>query len=179
MTDHINGYSLALFSLATEEKKLKQYKTESVEVIKALNEAEGYEKILSSNSIDADSKRKMINEAFGKAINVNLLNLLFILVDRNKFKIVKPVLKKLIKFINEKEKINEGIIFTPEKLTPKELDDVTKRTEKLLNMKVSLENKIDKELISGFKIKVGDEVIEDNVHSRLEDMKKQLLRKEN
>lgn len=179
MKEHINGYSLALFSLAQEEKKLSQYKKQATEIINALNEVEGYEILLSTNSINANTKKEMIKEAFGKGLNNNLLNFLYVLADRNKFKVTKPALLKLIKFINEKECINEGIVYTPIKISSQMLTDVTKRTEKILGIKVSLKNIIDKELISGFKVIVGDDVIEDNVVSRLEDIRIQLFRKDN
>lgn len=179
MTDHINGYSLALFSLAKEEKKLKQYKEQATQIVEALAEAEEYEKILSSNSIDANTKEKMIKQAFSKGLNKNLLNFLLVLVDRNKFRVAKPALTKLVKFINEDQNINEGVVFTAVKLTPQELKDIQKRTEKVLGMKITLINKIDVELISGFRVQVGDEVIEDTVSSRLEDIRNQLLGKGN
>lgn len=178
MTEHINGYSIALFSLAQEEKKLKQYKEQATEIVKALSEVKGYEDVLATNSIDAKEKEKMIQSAF-KGIEKNLLNFLLLLVDRNKFKVAKPALLKLIKFINQKENINEGFVYTPIKINSTLLSDITKRTEKVLGLKVSLVNKIDEQLLSGFKVVVGDEVIEDNVISRLENIKRELLGKEN
>lgn len=179
MKEYINGYSLALFSLAKEEKKLKQYKIQAKEVVEALIEAEGYESMLSSNSITVKTKEKIIKEAFGKKFEKNLLNFLLLLVDRNKFRVAKPALLKLIKFINEATNINEGVVYTPVKLLPKEIKDIEIRTEKLLKIKISLINKIDTGLMSGFKVQIGDEVIEDTISSRLEDIRNQLLGKEN
>lgn len=179
MSEHINGYSLALFSLAKEEKKLKQYKAQSVLVIDALTEVEEYERLLHSNSIETEVKHKMITQAFGKKLNKNLLNFLLLLVDRNKFNVACPALKKLVKFINEEANIHEGTVYTAIKLTPAELKKIEKKTEKLLKMDITLINKTDAEMISGFKVVVGDEVIEDTIASRLEDIKNQLLGKEN
>ena len=179
MTEHINGYSLALFSLAKEEKKLKQYKTQATSVVEALSEVEEYEVVLSSKSIDSDKKIKMIKQAFSKKLNKNLLNFLFILVERNKFRIAKPALLKLVKFINQEKKIHEGVVYTSVKLTPKELKDLEARVSKILSMKVNLVNKIDTEIISGFKVQVGDELIEDTIASRLAGIRNQLLRKDN
>ena len=178
MQDHINGYSLALFSLAQEEKKQKQYKEQAQSIIDALNAVEGYEKIMDSDSFPLDIRKKMVKDAFGKKVNKNLLNFLFVLVDRSKFRVAKPALQKLIKYINNEANINEGVVYSVNKLTPTQMTDLTKKTQDLLNIKLSLVNKIDKELISGFRIQVGDEVIEDNVSSRLEDIKNQLLGKE-
>ena len=179
MTDHINGYSLALFSLAKEEKKLKLYKTQSTQVVEALTEVEEYESLLSSNSLSVEQKTKMIKQAFSKKINKNLLNFLLILIERNKFRVAKPALLKLVKFINEEQNINEGVVYSAIKLTSKQLKDIEVKTEKTLKLKLSLINKLDAELLSGFRIVVGDEVIEDTISSRLEDIKNQLLGKDN
>ena len=179
MQENINGYSLALFSIAKEEKKLKQFKEQSQLIIDSLIESDGYENILSSNSITIEEKQGMLKKAFTKGLNKNLLNFLLILVEKNRFKIVRQVLFKLIKFINEDLNINEGIVYTPIKLMTKDLKAIELRTGKLLSTKVTLVNKIDAELISGFKVVVGDEIIEDTISSRLEDIKNQLLRKEN
>lgn len=174
MSEHINGYALALFSLAEEEKKLNQYKTQSVSLIESFKENAEYITVMNTKSIHADKKHEMIQKAF-KGFDKNLVNFMFVLSDRSKFHLITPVLEKLVKLINNKLRINEGYIYTVELLTKAELAKITKRTETLLNKKLTLINKVDKELISGYKIVVGDELIEDTVMLRLEELKNQLL----
>lgn len=179
MIDHINGYSLALFSLAKEEKKIKQYKDEANLIIESLMDTKDFESFLDAKSIELEIKNKVIEKSFGGKIDKHILNFLLILVERHKMRVAIPALKKLVKFINENLNINEGVVFSSEKLSPKELKDIQIKTEKVLGIKIYLENKIDFEIISGFRIQVGDEVIEDTVASRLEDIRNQLLGKEN
>lgn len=180
MADYINGYALALFSLAKEEKKLLKYKEEAEAVVSALKENEDIVTILNSKSIALSERQALVTKAFSK-LDKNIVNFLFILVEKAKVNLATSILNKLIKFINEAQNINEGVVYTPEKITPKELEAITKKTSKELGIaKLILVNKIDKELISGFKVVVKDEIIEDTVSSRLAQIRAELLeRKEN
>ncbi|NQZ65667.1 MAG: ATP synthase F1 subunit delta [Mycoplasmatales bacterium] len=178
MTEYINGYSLALFSLAKDEKKLTKYKDEALLIMESIIKTEEFEVFLDSRSIDTEIKNKVIKKSFDKKINKNLYNFLLLIVKRNKVKIILPVLKKLVKLINNDFNINEGIVYSARKLTQKEIKGISLKTEKILKTKISLVNKVDKSLISGFRIEVGDELIEDSITSRIEEMKEQLLRKE-
>ena len=179
MMEHINGYSLALFSLAKEDKKLKEYKKQSMKIIESLASYKDYIKFMDMHDININLKKELVKKAFKKELNHNLFNFLLVIIDRKKFKIVNLVLIKLIKLINKEINISEGVIYTSKKLNAKELKDMKKRIEKTLNLNISLENKIDNEIISGFKVQVEDSIIEDTVSSRLEYIKNKLLRKEN
>ncbi len=178
MTEYINGYALALFSLANDEKKLKKYKEEAILIMDVIIQTDDFENFLDSKSIDSKIKYQVIEKSFNKRINQNLYNFLLLLVKRDKVKYALPVLKKLVKIINESLEINEGIVYSSSKLTKKEMDDIKTKTEKLLKIKVFLVNKIDHSLISGFQIQVGDQLIEDNILSRIKEIREELLRKE-
>ena len=174
MTEHINGYALALLSLAKEENKIKQYKTHAEQIIESVEANEKYLDIMTTKSIDSSTKLELIKEAY-KSINKNLMNLMFILVERHKFKLLVPVLKKLIKFINNEEKINEGVVYTNEPISPAMVKKLETKASKDLGIKVKLVNKLDADIVSGFRIVVDDQLIEDTIESRLEDLKQTLL----
>ena len=177
MLEHINGYALALFSIAQEEKKLKKYKEESLAIIEAIESNEEIIHLLDSKSLEVSVRQGLVKKAF-KSTNKNMINLLFILVERSKFKITVSVLKKFVKLTNNILNIKEGTVYSVDKLTAKELKDIQTRTSKMLGYKVVLINKLDTELLSGVKIIVGDEIIEDTVLSRLEQIKYKLLNRE-
>jgi len=177
MTEHINGYALALFDLAKEEKKLIAYKDQSLAIIDAIEANEGIVAILNSKGTEVAKRQDLVKKAFAK-VNKTLRNFLFILVERSKFQVAVPALKKLVKFINQAKKVNEGTVYSTEKLSPKQIKDIEVRTSKMIGSKVVLINKLDATLVSGIKIQVGDEVIEDTVLSRLEQIRNELLERE-
>lgn len=177
---YINGYALALFSLAQQEKKLIKTKEQSLLVIEALEENLEYVSMLNSKSFDADTKHELITKGFSKKVSKNILNFLLIISDRSKMNLAIPVLRKLVKLINQQEGIQEGVVYSTTNLTPAELTKITNKTSKMLGKKVTLVNKLDVKLISGIQIVVQDEVIEDSVNSRYEQLRNELLqRKEN
>ena len=177
-TEHINGYALALFSLAKEEKKLKKMKDGALVISESLKDNEDYTHLLSSKRLDMATKEKMVAKAF-KGVEKHLINFILIVAKSGKATIVVPVLNKLISYINEDLNIKEGIVYSSQKLTGAEIKKIETKVSKQLGFKPKLVNKIDAFLISGIKIVVGDEVIEDSVESRLEQIKQLLLREEN
>ena len=177
---YINGYALALFSLAQEENKLIQYKSDSQEIVEAFEQNIEFISILNTKSIPIEERQDLVTKALGKKTNKNIVNFIYILIERSKANILIPALKKLIKLINVEKGIDEGVVYSTTPLSKTELSKVIKKTSDMLGKKVTLVNKIDKELISGIRIIVQDEIIEDNISSRFEQMKNELLnRKDN
>ena len=178
MNNHINGYALALFSIAKDNQKIDYYKKQSILLLELIGENEKYKKIMDSKQISFAKKESLIEESFGKILIKEFKHFLLILVKRYKFKTIDKILKKLIKFINEENNISEGTIYTNEELNLKDIKKIQEKVSKLLNKKVTLVNKIDKNVIFGFKVQVGDEIIEDTLTSRIEKLKNKLLEKE-
>lgn len=178
MNVHINGYALALFSIAKDDQKINYYKKQSTLLLDLINENNEYKKIMDSKQISFTKKENLIEKAFGKNLNKEFKNFLLILIKRYRFKFLDKILKKLIKFINEENNISEGIIYTYNKLNLNKINKIEQKISKLLNKKVSLVNKVDKNIIVGFKVKVEDEIIEDTLSSRIEKLKNKLLEKE-
>lgn len=175
--EHINGYALALFSLAKEEKKLKKVKEDSSAILEALKSGEEYLELLRSKRIDFESKEKMIQTAF-KGADKNIINFLLIVAKKGNAKIIAHVLAKLVSFINDELGIKEGFVYSTTKLTPDQMKKIETKVSKQLGFKPTLTNKLDPELISGFRVVIGDEVIEDSIASRLQQIKYELLREE-
>lgn len=176
MTQYINGYALALFELACEEKKLEKYKHDAASIIAALHENKEFESILNGKDIDFNHKVIMVEKAF-KGAQSNIVNFILIVTRRLKAHIIIHVLTKLLHFLNNKLDIHEGVVYTPEKLAPQQITGVQKKVSKILNLKtIELENRVDKEMVYGFKVIVNDEIIEDSAQSRLENVRSVLLR---
>jgi len=175
MTEHINGYALALLQLANDDKKILLYKKDVNLILEAIIENPKYISILDSKVIEFSKKEKLIDKAFAK-VNVNIKNLIKILAKRQKASLLRHILKKFIHIVNKQENIREGIVYSVEKLTPTEMKKISKKIDKMVNHKVNLENKIDKELISGIKVIVNDRVIEDSAISRLYNLKAELMK---
>ena len=68
--------------------------------------------------------------------------------------------------------VKYGIIYSTEKLSKEEITKFEKKLSKKLSTEVLLVNKIDKSLLAGIKIKVGDYIIENSIEGFLNTFKK-------
>ncbi len=166
------GYALALLDIAKEEKVTKEIYTQVNQLIKALDENPEYIEILDSN-INQEEKEKIIKKSF-KDIHWSLSNVGLILSSKNNFKYFLDIIEKLNKYLQDILKIEQGIIYSTEKISQIKLKKIEDKVSKEMNKKITLKNLIDKELIGGFKIVLGSIVIEDSVKSELRAIKKHL-----
>lgn len=167
------GYALALLDIAKEEKITKKIYLQINQIIESLEKNEEFVLLLDSN-IQQAKKEKLIKNVF-KNIHWSLTNVAMILMIKNNFKYFKDILNKLNKYLQDILKIEQGIIYSTEKLTSVKIKKIEEKVSKELGKKITLKNLIDKELIGGFKIVVGSIVIEDSVKSELKAMKDSLI----
>ena len=167
------GYALALLDIAKEEKITKKIYLQINQIIESLEKNEEFVLLLDSN-IEQAKKEKLIKNVF-KNIHWSLTNVAMILMIKNNFKYFKDILNKLNKYLQDILKIEQGIIYSTEKLTSVKIKKIEEKVSKELGKKITLKNLIDKELIGGFKIVVGSIVIEDSVKSELKAMKDSLI----
>ena len=167
------GYALALLDIAKEEKITKKIYLQINQIIESLEKNEEFVLLLDSN-IEQAKKEKLIKNVF-KNIHWSLTNVAMILMTKNNFKYFKDILNKLNKYLQDILKIEQGIIYSTEKLKSVKIKKIEEKVSKELDKKITLKNLIDKELIGGFKIVVGSIVIEDSVKSELKAMKDSLI----
>ena len=167
------GYALALLDIAKEEKITKKIYLQINQIIESLEKNEEFVLLLDSY-IQQAKKEKLIKNVF-KNIHWSLTNVAMILMIKNNFKYFKDILNKLNKYLQDILKIEQGIIYSTEKLTSVKIKKIEEKVSKELDKKITLKNLIDKELIGGFKIVVGSIVIEDSVKSELRAMKDSLI----
>lgn len=170
------GFSIAMFDLIKEEKKTKKIYEEVKVISEVLDENDDYIQMLNSSSVPFEKKEKEIMTAFKKADYI-IKNTMLILAKNNSFSFIKDILKQLISLLQKELNIQEGIVYSTIKLSGKDIKKLELKVTKILDTKVTLVNYIDKELIGGFKIVIGDIVIEDSIKADLNDLKQSLLYK--
>lgn len=169
------GYSLALFSIAKDENKVKEYLDEAKTLSSIFLNHDNYDfiKILNNSSLEVSEKDKIISSTFSE-LSVNFLNFLKLLASKNKFKSINKILFIFTRYCYENLKIKEGTVYSSSLLSKEVIDKLENKIFKETENKVNLINLLDKELISGIKIIIENTIIENSVISELEEIKKTL-----
>ena len=171
----IIGYSLALFSIAEEENKVKEYFEDSKMIRDTFLNPDYLPliDILNARSLSGDKKDEMIDETF-KSIDKYFANFLKLLVSKKRIKSINNIMEVFIKHCCDKLKIQEGIVYSVDLLEKSQIKKIENKISLENGYTISLNNLIDKELISGIRIIIGNKIIENSIISDLEEMKKTL-----
>lgn len=169
-------YSEAFFSLALDKNKVSEYKEDLKLVLDTFKGVDSIDLFFASEKITKQEKKDLIEKSFNEKISVDAKNLLKLLVDKGRMGYITEIAEDYFHLANENLNICEGLI---ESVRP--IDETRiKELETLLaknGQTVVLKQKINKSLISGFRITLNNEVIDGSMKSKIGQMQDLLSRK--
>ena len=169
-------YSEAFFSLALDKNKVSEYKEDLKLVLDTFKGVDSIDLFFASEKITKQEKKDLIEKSFNEKISVDAKNLLKLLVDKGRMGYITEIAEDYFYLANENLNICEGLI---ESVRP--IDETRiKELETLLaknGQTVVLKQKINKSLISGFRITLNNEVIDGSMKSKIDQMQDLLSRK--
>lgn len=171
-----NRYAEGLFSLALEKDSVAKYK-EQIDFVKDSFDKADVIAFFKSYKISKEAKKELINKSFKDSLDKYVLNFLNLLVDKNRIAYYDDIFVEFHKLCNDSLHIKEGIIETARQLDSDSLKDLEKSLSNDLYT-VVLKPKINKSLISGFRITLDDQVIDNTMKQRIKKMEEMLKRKD-
>ena len=166
-------YAKALLDTGGDYKMLESQLNEISNVI---NSSKDLRVIMSNSSIAISKKIEIIDEIFGGKIDTKLLNLLKILIEKNRFnefESVKEAVSKLTEEVSNKKTVE---IISPVKLNFENRTNVLFKLEHKLNKEITPIWTVDKSLIAGLAFKIDDCVIDTSIRAKLENLSKNINR---
>ena len=119
--------------------------------------------------------KAVLNSALGSKIEMELLDLLSLLVDRNRLSDAPAILAEVVRI--EDEAVGRVVvhIVTAQALSPTTLNNVVIALMRILGPGTEVQAKVDPKLIGGMTVRVGDVFIDGCIHRKLIDMKSRIL----
>lgn len=169
-------YAEGLYSLALDKNSVEKYLNEVDLINQSFLDANVIE-LFKSYKVSKKEKKDMLESIFKGKIDDYVLNFLELLIDKNRIVYYEDIFKEYHKLANNYLGIKEGII---ESVRPID-NDLLKQLEDSLSddkYKVVLKQKINKDLISGFRINIDDKIIDNTMKQRIDKMEEILKRKD-
>ncbi len=163
-------YGSALYQAARELGKEKQILDEAQALLGVLKQAPDLEALLGNPTISPKEKKLVVQKIFEGRICSELLNLLYILLDKRRTRNLHSIIKTYKKLIDKEHGVSYGKIYSVQPLGAARLKEFEEETSKLLRSRVSLENEMDQSLIGGVKIFVEGKVLDASLRTRLQDL---------
>lgn len=163
-------YGDALYKLISDDSlKIKNFYQEAQDILKIFEENPTFIQVMSHPNISSEEKSRLLDDIFKTKISDEFLGLFHELLIKGHFNETKEVL--LYFLIKEREymQIGTATVRTPIELSSDKKEKVyNKLIETTGYKKIDIDYLIDKSLIGGMVIRIGDRVVDSSIKSKLE-----------
>ena len=167
-------YGTALVEAARERGKEKQILDEAQAVAQLIDDEPDLHQFINYPGVSADEKKEVLKNIFEGRICEELLNFLYILVDKRRTMNFGRIVKVYKSLIEREEGVSYGTVYSVVKLSDERMAELEEQTSKLLQMKVKLDNEIDPNLLAGFKILVEGKIIDASYRKKFDELASQM-----
>ncbi|MET1248665.1 F0F1 ATP synthase subunit delta [Sporolactobacillus sp. STCC-11] len=169
-----NRYARALFEVAEERDAIDTIESQLHIVAESLYEHENLRQVLMHPQVSGENKKELVNKLFEHQAGVEVLNLLRLLIDRKREAILDEVLEAFTHMANEKRGILDVIVTTAVALEEQEKQELAQRLGKALGKKLSIHVKVDKAIIGGILLRIGDRLFDGSIAGKLAGFKQEI-----
>lgn len=171
-------YALALYEVADEKGKVEEYLSDLKEVCDLIfNNKEFYE-VIKHPQISTKKKKQTFINIFKGRIDEELLSFLLILIEKDRILFIREKLREMEKIHLEKNNTLVAVVKTAVPLLEEEAEALKANLSKKYNKNIIMKTEIDKSILGGVYVRIGNDVIDGTVKSKLDEMKNLMLKKE-
>lgn len=169
-------YALALYQVAEEKGKVEEYIRLLKEIVELIENNRDLYMLVSHPEITTSKKKKTFIKLFKGRMDEEFLSFLLFLIDKDRILYLKEKLNEMEKIHLEKNNMLQALVKTVIPLNEDERYALISKLEKMYNKKVLIKEEIDKTLIGGVYIRIGNNVIDGTLKSKLDEMKVLMLK---
>lgn len=168
-------YAKALLELAQEQNKTEVVESNMLDVVRASNDTHDFQVFLNSPIIKADKKINILNQLFS---NFDSLTKSFLeLITKNgRERLITEIANSFLSQLKDLRGIVPVSITSASPLDSKTREVILSKLNATVSGKLEVEEIIDKAIIGGFVIRMGDKQIDASVLSQLNRMKQELTK---
>lgn len=161
-------YAKALIEAGQLNNILEKITEDLLLISHSLSNSSSLKFFLSNPLIKSAIKKNTLKRLYSKQINNQVLNFLFILVERRRIDLLSNIIEYYLILANELKTITTANVSTSIALTDLQKTNLEQKLKNITNSKhVKLVITVNSELIGGFIIKIGSKVIDNSLYGQL------------
>ncbi|UZW13890.1 F0F1 ATP synthase subunit delta [Clostridium pasteurianum] len=168
-------YAVALYNIASAENKVEEYIADLKQINDLIKNNEDLNQIISNPKISTTKKREIFTSIFEDKIDLKLFSFLIILIEKKRIDQLTGIILQIEKvdLDNHNQVVAEVKTVVP--LNNSERTALIDKLQIKYNKSIILREVIDKSIIGGVYVRVGDDVIDGTIKNKIEEMKKLML----
>ena len=168
-------YAKALFLLAEEERLIDKIKNDIV-FVKMISETVDEFNLLIESPVVGSKQKKLAFEAiFEKSVDKITLDFIYLVVDNKRELFINDICRNFLDLVRKDKGIESASFITASQVDDVLLNEVKVLAENYFKTNIELFSEVDKKLIGGYVLRVGDKQFDASVESKLKKMKRELL----
>lgn len=160
-------YAKSILDLAREKGQMETVDKDFELIISVCESNPDFMRMLKSPLIYPDKKQKILNLIFGNSFSPITQHLIEIIVRKKREVYLYDIAYAFQGLYDIEQGIIRGSLTSAKPLTKSQRDKVKSIVEKDLKTQFIVEEKVDPELIGGFVLKVGDNLYDGSISTRL------------
>lgn len=179
MYEYLNRrYGLALYEVAQEQGKETKYLEDLREIVELIKSNEGLLELIKHPQLSTSRKKELFDSIFKGKTEDEVLSLLHLLIEKDKILNLEGILKEMEKIHLEANKTVIAQVKTVVPLEDEERTTLIKKLQQMYNKVILLQEEIDKTILGGVYVRVGNDVIDGTIKSKFEEIRKLTLKVE-
>ncbi|MSS62881.1 ATP synthase F1 subunit delta [Velocimicrobium porci] len=168
-------YGEALFKLAMEENTLDEVAKEASAVLDAFAQNEELSKLLNHPKITREEKVSVIENIFKGNFSDTIVGFLVIIVNKGRYNDMNEIFQYFLDEVREYKNIGVAYVTSATELNDQQKKDIESRLLQVTKyVQFEMHYNVDKALIGGLIIRIGDRVVDSSIRTKLSMMAKDL-----
>mgnify|MGYP000867435690 FL=1 len=171
-------YAQAVFQIAEESEGQVGFSSwaEDLRILALSLENNDLVSLLNAPQIPTGTKLQTIDNLLLDSVSHLATNLLAVLATRNLAHILPDIADEFSRLVDEKNGIARGEVTSAIELTGKQNDSIEEILSKVIGKPIKLTTSVDSQIIGGIVARVGDQVIDGSIRTKLQEMRRSLVK---
>ncbi len=166
-------YATALYQAAEDEGRIAEVRRDLGEFVAALESSDELRRFLGAEEVSDAHKKEVLLELTDGG-DESLRNLLRLMVDKNRESELEEAYRVFVQLVEEAQGLVHVEVVSAVPLTAPLQEALREKIESSLDRTVELTLTVDKEILGGLRLRIGDRVADASVRHRLERLREVL-----
>ena len=164
-------YAEALFALACEDGAEKEMMSALDKISDILERSPEYRELLSSPSIPAGERAELVDQAFRGKLPEHAVSFVQLLCEKRRMSDFPQCAEEYKKLLEAKNAVTEATVISAVPLSDSEIGALKAKLEKISRRTVSVNCRVDAELLGGMIVEMDGRIMDGSLRHRLRELK--------
>ena len=171
---YVNKYAKGLFNASATNNSMSDVRDGLYFIIKLSKSISEFNHLLFTKNTSRSDKKSILSNVLKDEIDSLAIELLLILIENDEVQLLSDIVNKYAHLVNINATELSVSITSNVELSEDKLDSIKTDLSAKLNKQINIKNNVDKSLIGGVQLRIGNTIIDNSLSNKLMKLKNNL-----